>query len=77
MKMESLLVIGDTDNTAIGKAWAPADVKPLLGHYEVLGKQVSARIPNCTLIEFAELGHAPQIQDPDRFHGALLGWLLK
>lgn len=77
VKMESLLVIGDTDNTAIGKAWAPADVKPLLGHYEVLGKQVSARIPNCTLIEFAELGHAPQIQDPDRFHGALLGWLLK
>lgn len=75
LKMESLLVVGDKDNTAIGKAWAPAEVKPLLGHYEILGKQVSARIPNCTLVEFADLGHAPQIQDPDSFHEALLEWL--
>lgn len=77
LKMESLLVVGDRDNTAIGKAWAPVDVKPLLGHYEVLGKEVSGRIPNCTLVEFAELGHAPQIQDPGRFHKALLEWLSK
>ncbi|CAG8951041.1 hypothetical protein HYFRA_00006439 [Hymenoscyphus fraxineus] len=77
LKMRSLLVIGDKDNTAIGKAWAPADVKPLLGHYEVLGKQVSAKIPNCTLVEFVDLGHAPQIQDPNTFHEAILGWLSK
>lgn len=75
LKMKSLLVVGDKDNTAIGKAWAPDSVKPLLGHYDVLGKEVSAKIPNCTLVEFADLGHAPQIQDPDRFHEALLEWL--
>ncbi|KAK3335267.1 Alpha/Beta hydrolase protein [Cercophora scortea] len=71
----TLLVIGDKDNTAIGKAWSPPDVQAKLGHYDVLGKQVAAVIPNCTLVEFADLGHAPQIQDPDRFHEALLSWL--
>jgi pimeloyl-ACP methyl ester carboxylesterase len=75
LKMESLLVVGGKDNTAIGKAWAPAAVKPLLGHYEVLGKQVSAQIPGCTLVEFPDLGHSPQIQDPENFHAALLNWL--
>lgn len=75
LKMNSLLMVGDKDNTAIGKTWAPADVKPLLGHYDVLGKQVSAQIPGCTLVEFPDLGHAPQIQDPDSFHAALLNWL--
>lgn len=50
LKMPSLLIVGDNDNTAIGKAWAPAAVKPLLGHYEILGKQVSPTIPGNTLI---------------------------
>jgi pimeloyl-ACP methyl ester carboxylesterase len=27
------------------------------------------------LVEFPGLGHAPQIQAPDEFHAALLGWL--
>ncbi|GAB7355727.1 hypothetical protein MBLNU459_g6423t1 [Dothideomycetes sp. NU459] len=75
LKMRSLLMVGDLDNTAIGKAWAPAAVKPLLGHYEALGKQVAAEVPNCTLIEFPGLGHAPQVQDPATFHAALLSWL--
>lgn len=75
LKMESLLIVGDLDNTAIGKAWAPASVKPLLGHYEVLGKTVSAQVPGMTLVEFQGLGHAPQIQSPAEFHSALLNWL--
>ncbi|OCL07104.1 alpha/beta-hydrolase [Glonium stellatum] len=72
---KTLLLIGDKDNTAIGKAWAPDSVKPLLGHYEVLGKKVAALINGSKLIEFADLGHAPQIQAPDLFHDALMGWL--
>lgn len=75
LKMHTLLMVGDLDNTAIGKTWAPADVKPLLGHYEVLGKEAAAIIPNCTLVEFPGLGHAPQIQDPAAFQAALFEWL--
>jgi pimeloyl-ACP methyl ester carboxylesterase len=29
-------------------------------------------IPNATLVEFPALGHAPQMQDPEAFHDALL-----
>jgi pimeloyl-ACP methyl ester carboxylesterase len=75
LKTRTLLMVGDKDNTAIGKAWSPPAVQAVIGHYDVLGKQVAAVIPNGTLVEFADLGHAPQIQDPDGFHAALVGWL--
>ncbi|KAJ9617140.1 hypothetical protein H2200_000861 [Cladophialophora chaetospira] len=74
--LSSLLIVGGKDNTAIGKQWSPPNVQAILGHYDVLGGQTAQAIgPNCTYVEFPDLGHAPQIQDPDRFHGALLGWL--
>ncbi len=68
----TLLLIGLKDNTAIGKDVAPAELKPKLGDYPRLGKEATRRIPHSTLVEFPELGHAPQIQDPARFHEALL-----
>ncbi len=74
--MPVLLMIGGKDNTAIGKALAPSDVRPTLGNYPALGKAAAARMPHARLIEFPDLGHAPQIQAPDRFHEALMGGLL-
>jgi pimeloyl-ACP methyl ester carboxylesterase len=75
-KTKTLLFVGDKDTTAIGKAWSPPEVQKILGTYSVLGKETVRAIgPNATLIEFAGLGHAPQIQAPDRFHDALLRWL--
>ena len=75
LRPRTLLVVGAKDNTAIGKQWSPPEVQALLGHYDVLGKAAAAVIPASTLVEFEDLGHAPQIQDPARFHGALLRWL--
>ncbi|KAI8630069.1 alpha/beta hydrolase [Xylariaceae sp. FL1651] len=75
LKPRTLLMIGDRDNTALGKQWSPPDVQAKLGHYDVLGKQAAAAMPNADLIEFPDLGHAPQIQDPDGFHAKLLAWL--
>jgi pimeloyl-ACP methyl ester carboxylesterase len=71
----TLLIIGDRDNTAIGKDFAPPAVKATLGDYPVLAKQAVARIRGAKLVEFPELGHAPQIQDPEAFHKALLAGL--
>ena len=65
-------MIGMMDNTAIGSDIAPPEVRKQLGHYDVLGKQVAAMIPKAVLVEFPDLGHAPQIQQPDRFHAELL-----
>ncbi|PRY63412.1 pimeloyl-ACP methyl ester carboxylesterase [Vreelandella songnenensis] len=72
LQMPTLLLIGEKDNTAIGKAQAPEDVQKTLGHYDVLGEQAAEAIPQATLIEFPELGHSPQIQAPERFHEELL-----
>jgi pimeloyl-ACP methyl ester carboxylesterase len=67
-----LLMIGDKDTTAIGKNLAPPDVRATLGNYPVLGKAAAARIPRAQLVEFPDLGHAPQLQAPDDFHKVLL-----
>lgn len=72
LKTPTLLLIGTKDTTAIGKDAAPAEIRPRLGRYELLGKQATESIPNATLVEFPNLGHAPQMQDPAAFHEALL-----
>ena len=77
LTMPVVLMVGTSDTTAIGSDIAPPDVKARVGHYDVLGKQVVARIPQGTLIEFPGLGHAPQIQDPAAFHRALLDALAR
>ncbi|OIN46150.1 alpha/beta hydrolase [Pseudomonas azotoformans] len=72
LKMPTLLLIGTSDNTAIGKDVAPPAVKARLGNYAVLGKQVAKLIPHATLVEFPGLGHAPQMEEPAQFHKTLL-----
>jgi pimeloyl-ACP methyl ester carboxylesterase len=72
LQMPTLLLIGDKDTTAIGKDAAPPEVRAKIGHYPELAKAARAAIPHATLVEFPDLGHAPQMQDPQAFHAALL-----
>ena len=72
LKVPTMLMIGMKDTTAIGKDAAPEAIRPTLGRYAELGKKAALAIPGATLVEFANLGHAPQMQDPDAFHAALL-----
>lgn len=68
----TVLFIGQLDRTAPGANRAPPDVASRLGNYPELGRAAARRIPNAKLIEFADLGHAPQIQAPERFNAALV-----
>ncbi len=77
LAVPTLLVIGTSDNTAIGSDVAPPDVKARLGRYDVLGKETAARIPGARLVELPGYGHAPQIEDPERFHRELLQGLAR
>lgn len=72
LKVPTLLLIGEQDNTAIGKDAAPAEVRSQLGDYPRISREVAQRIPDATLVTFADLGHSPQIQAPERLHKALL-----
>lgn len=75
LRMPVLLIVGDKDTSAVGKDIAPPAVRAAIGNYPVLGKAAVAKMPNGHLIEFATLGHSPQLQAPDEFHKALLEWL--
>ena len=75
LSVPTLLMIGDKDNTAIGKDLASPEIRATLGNYSELGKLAAARIRGAQLVEFPTLGHAPQIQDPGAFHRALLDGL--
>ncbi|MGU3663694.1 alpha/beta fold hydrolase [Methylobacterium sp. A49B] len=68
----TLLLIGQKDNTAIGKDLAPPELRASLGNYPELGKAAAKAIPGARLVAFPELGHAPQMSDPDGFNKALI-----
>lgn len=72
IRVPTLLMIGDKDVTAIGKDAAPPEVRARLGHYPELARKTQAAIPGAKLIEFPDAGHAPQIQEPERFNAALV-----
>jgi pimeloyl-ACP methyl ester carboxylesterase len=72
----TLLIVGDKDTTALGRDLAPPELRAKLGNYPELAKNAAHLIPNAKLIEFPDLGHAPQMQDADAFHKALLENLL-
>ncbi len=67
----TLLLIGEKDNTAVGKNRASTPV-PGLGNYKELGPATARAIKDSVLVTFPEDGHAPQVQDPERFNAALL-----
>ena len=72
IKVPTLLLIGMKDTTALGKDRAPPEAAKALGNYAALAPAVTARIKGATLVTFDDLGHAPQVEDRDRFDAALL-----
>lgn len=63
LKMPVLLIIGQLDRTALGKAKAPIEVQSKLGNYPVLGRQTAKKIPNAKLVEIDGVGHLPHIEE--------------
>lgn len=75
LQTRTYLMVGENDVTALGKAWSSADVAAKLGHYDVIGPEAAAAIPNSTFHMFPGLGHAPFLQDPAAFYEVLFSWL--
>ncbi len=72
IRVPTLLMIGEKDNTAIGKNRADKALAATLGDYPRLARDAARRIPGARLITYADYGHSPQVQAPDRFHADLL-----
>ncbi len=71
----ALLIIGQSDRTAIGKDRAPPEVKDRLGHYPELGRKTAALLPNAQLVELDGVGHLPHIEAFPRFIEPLTNFL--
>lgn len=72
LKMQTVLIIGQRDRTALGTGRVPDSVAATMGNYPKLGKETAEKIPNSTLIELNDIGHLPHIEDFDLFINKLL-----
>jgi len=70
--VQALLFIGLKDTTAIGRDRASPEDARKLGNYPELAPAAAARINGSKLVTFPELGHSPQVEDPQRFNAALI-----
>jgi pimeloyl-ACP methyl ester carboxylesterase len=75
IKVPTLLIIGQRDRTALGKAGVSEEVKKTMGNYPELGKQISERIPDAKLVPVPGVGHLPHIEAYPQFIKPLLDFL--
>ncbi len=60
IRVPTLLMIGEKDNTAIGKNRASPEILQRIGNYKELGPETANAISGSILVTFPDYGHAPQ-----------------
>ncbi len=75
LRMPTLLVIGQSDRTVVGKNYMKPAVAATFGDYPALGKRAAKAIPNAKLVEMANIGHIPHLEAPAEFHRSLISFL--
>ena len=68
----TLLIIGQSDRTVVGKARLPAALKPLAGQYPTLGRKAKAAISRSKLVEIPDCGHIPHVETHAEFMKAVV-----
>lgn len=75
IKVPTLLIIGQTDRTVVGKPRLPKELQSKSGQYPALGKKIKGEIPNSKLVELEAVGHIPHVQTLDKFMDAVLNFI--
>jgi pimeloyl-ACP methyl ester carboxylesterase len=76
LTVPTLLAIGQLDRTVFGRRFAPPEAVKSLGNFPQLGKDAQQRIPGAKLVTFDNVGHVPHLEAPERFHAAVLDFLV-
>ena len=77
LNVATLLIIGQRDRTALGKAKAPKEVQETLGNYPKLGRETKAKIKGAELLELDGIGHLPHVEAYYKFIAGVLTFLKK
>lgn len=75
LQTPTLLLIGQRDRTALGRAWAPKEIAATMGDYPALGRRTAQAIPGSKLVELPGVGHLPQVEAFPQYLDALTGFL--
>ncbi len=75
LNVETLLIIGQRDRTALGTNLVSPDVAETMGRYDRLDERAASEIPNSRLVELEGIGHIPQYEAFDRYIGELTQFL--
>ena len=75
LTMPTLLIIGQADRTAVGKALMTPEHRALAGNYPELGRKAKEAIPHATLLPVPGAGHIPHVETPALFDQALRAFL--
>ncbi len=75
VRTPTLLVIGQSDHTVVGRQLVSKEVLATLGDWPALGKKAASAIPGARLVEVPDAGHIPHLEAPEKFRDALLGFL--
>ncbi|WP_245678151.1 alpha/beta fold hydrolase [Chondromyces crocatus] len=73
--VSTLLLIGQRDRTALGKAWASKEAAGTLGDYPALGRKAAQAILGSRLVELGGVGHLPQVEAFEAYRDALVPFL--
>ncbi len=72
----TLLVAGAEDRTALGRTRVSPEARSKMGRYTELAPRAAALIPHARLVMLEHVAHIPHLEAPERFHRALLEFLL-
>jgi proline iminopeptidase len=75
VKQPVLIVMGENDNVAPGKAAAPADMQDKMGRNAENAKAIAKKMPNAEAVIFEGVGHLPQLESRERFDEVMLDFL--
>ena len=69
-------VVYDWQHIAVKALVIGGEEDGLVEDYPALARHVADELQNAALLLYPDIGHAPQIEIPDRFHGDLIRFLL-
>jgi len=72
LSVPTVLIIGQSDRTAIGRDRVDTVTAAAMGNYPLLGRQAASRIKQSKLVELPGIGHIPHVEDFEKFKTVLL-----